>query len=477
MRALVLLHRWLGIGVCALFAMWFASGIAMLFVAFPSLTETERVAGLGEIDAPRVRHAVGEAVTASGIADTRRVRLVQRADGPVYVVTGLSRLAAVRADDLSDARVTSTEAARELAPGHAHRGAIKTAGITSQGIASHDQWTVPNGYDPHRPLYRIALNDPAGTELYVSSITGEIVQDTTRHERAWNYFGSVVHWIYPTILRSHWVAWDRTVWTLSLVALIAAMTGVTLGILRLRKTPTGLRTPFRGWHAWHHGLGLISATFVVTWIFSGWLSMDHGRLFSSGQMSDAERATLTPPLDMGRLTMAERPMLAGARELEWFGLGGQIYRRDRTGVDSQVISSPGSNNHVSGQARSFLTASDIAIAVMRIAPDCAAPIVVLADDSYPATSSIPSAPIYRSVCGDVWFHIDGANGAVVERLDSSRRAYRWAFNGLHKFDVPLFVDHPTPRRVMVVSLCLLGFVFSVTGVVVGWRRLRERFHP
>jgi hypothetical protein len=473
MRALVLLHRWLGIGVCALFAMWFASGIAMLFVPFPSLTEPERAAGLGEIDASRVRHHIGEAVTASGIADARRVRLVQHADGPVYVVIGLSRLAAIRADDLSDARVTSAQAARGLALAHAQRRAIKTAGITSDGIASHDQWTVPNGYDLHRPLYRIALNDPAGTELYVSSITSEIVQDTTRHERVWNYLGSVVHWIYPTMLRSHWAAWDRTVWTLSLVALIVAVTGFTLGILRLQK----MRTPFRGWHAWHHISGLISATFVVAWIFSGWLSMDHGRLFSRGQMSDVEHATLTPPLVVGRLAMVERPMLVAARELEWFALGGQIYRRDRTGVESQVISSVGADNHVSKQTQAFLTVNDIANAVMRTALDCAAPIIVRVDDSYPATSSIPSAPIYRSVCGDVWFHIDGANGAVVERLDSSRRAYRWAYHGLHTLNVPIFVDHPNLRRVLVVSLCLVGFVFSTTGVVIGWRRLRLQFQP
>ena len=44
----------------------------------------------------------------------------------------------------------------------------------------YDQWTVPNGLDPHRPLYRIALNDGQDTELYVSSTTGEVVRDTTR---------------------------------------------------------------------------------------------------------------------------------------------------------------------------------------------------------------------------------------------------------------------------------------------------------
>ena len=46
MRALVLIHRWLGVAFCLLFAMWFASGMVMHFVPFPSLEENERVAGL-----------------------------------------------------------------------------------------------------------------------------------------------------------------------------------------------------------------------------------------------------------------------------------------------------------------------------------------------------------------------------------------------------------------------------------------------
>ena len=37
MRALILLHRWLGVVFCLLFAMWFATGIVMHFVPFPVL--------------------------------------------------------------------------------------------------------------------------------------------------------------------------------------------------------------------------------------------------------------------------------------------------------------------------------------------------------------------------------------------------------------------------------------------------------
>src|SRR5207237_1947535 len=50
LRALILLHRWLGISFCLLFAMWFATGMVMHFVPFPALTEAERIDGLMPID-------------------------------------------------------------------------------------------------------------------------------------------------------------------------------------------------------------------------------------------------------------------------------------------------------------------------------------------------------------------------------------------------------------------------------------------
>ena len=225
MGAVVLLHRWLGIAFCLLFAMWFATGIVMHFVPFPSLTEAERFAGLAPVERVQATMAVADAVAASGIADPTRVRLIQRSDGPVYVVSGPSRSRAVRASDGRNASVSSPEVALAIAQAHARQRGLDAAHAAIVAHADYDQWSVPNGFDRHRPLIRVALGDAAGTEIYVSSRTGEIVLDTTRSERGWNLVGSVLHWIYPTVLRSNWALWDGVVWTLSLLALIAAMLG------------------------------------------------------------------------------------------------------------------------------------------------------------------------------------------------------------------------------------------------------------
>jgi hypothetical protein len=292
-RALILLHRWLGVAFCLFFAMWFATGIVMHFVPFPALSETERFGGLAPIDARAIHHGPAEAVAASKIEGIERVRLQQRSDAPIYLVSGPSGLSALSAADLSSAAVTSEQLALAIALDYARRRGLDVSQAMVAELAHYDQWTVPNGLDAHRPLYRIALHDGPGTELYVSSTTGEVVRDTTRAERWWNYAGSVPHWIYPTALRSHWAAWDLTVWWLSLIAAIAAMTGAVLGIVRLRFTQRRLASPYRGWHAWHHWLGLGSSIFVLTWIVSGWLSMDHGRLFSLDKLTEIEAKAVT----------------------------------------------------------------------------------------------------------------------------------------------------------------------------------------
>ena len=475
LRVLILLHRWLGISFCLLFAMWFATGMVMHFVPFPALTEAERIGGLTPIDPSRASRSPTAAVDASGIKDARRVRLLQRSDGPVYIVSGASGVTAVRADDQTSVAVKSGSSALSIAQAAAHRRGLNASRAAVVAVADYDQWTVPNGFDRHRPLYRIALNDIEGTEFYVSSVTGEVVLDTVSHERAWNYVGSVTHWIYPTILRSEWAVWDKTVWTLSLVALIAAISGSVLGLLRMNLRDIRIVSPYAGWHGWHHLLGLACMTFVLTWIFSGWLSMDHGRLFSRGQLTEAEAMTVAgAPAWQALPADQTRHIAPQALEVEWFGFDRKFFRRERTGLNTQRLLSLDSGDASSGQ-REFLEPREISAFVERLAPGCDAAVIVGADDNHAITVPIPNAPVYRSVCGSVWFHIDGASGEVLERLDPSRRAYRWFYSALHRMDFPVLMAHPALRSALIMTLCSCGLIFSLTGVVIGWRRLRLHF--
>jgi len=263
MRLLVILHRWLGTGLCLFFTMWFASGMVMMYIPFPSLPEQDRLDFLEPVNTAAIRIKPAEAVQRCGIGDLDGLRLLSIGRRPAFICHYASApIQAVFADDGTPASISQ---------GDLH------------GPIDYDQWIVHQRFDPYRPFYRQDMNDDAGTQLYISSRTSEVLQRTTARQRAWNYLGAVVHWIYPTVLRKNWALWDKTVWWLSALGIVTAVIGLYLGVkayIRVRRSGRALLSPYRYWMRWHHILGLFSGVIVFTWIVSGWLSMDHGLLFS-----------------------------------------------------------------------------------------------------------------------------------------------------------------------------------------------------
>lgn len=65
-RWLHLGHRWLGIATALFIVTWFVSGLVMLAVGFPALTEAERVAALGTLRLDAVRLTPQGALERSG---------------------------------------------------------------------------------------------------------------------------------------------------------------------------------------------------------------------------------------------------------------------------------------------------------------------------------------------------------------------------------------------------------------------------
>lgn len=471
MRGLTLLHRWWGIVFCLLFAMWFASGIVMHFVPFPTPGEVDRFAGTAPIDLTHRLHGPAQAVAASGVDHALRIRLIQRGDGPIYLVTGPSGERVLRAEGLGEGEVHSEKQALVIGVDYALRRGLNAANASVDTI-SHDQWTVSGEFDSHRPLFRVTLNDRLGTELYLSSMSGEIVLHTARRERLLNYFGSVAHWLYMTELRHHHQAWSQMMWWLSLLALTGSVLGVVLGLVRLCSPTLRVKSPYHGWKAWHYGFGLVYAPFVLSWIFSGWLSMDDGQLFSVGAMSAETQTIAGKPAWDALLPDEIQGVREGVKEVEWFALGSRIYRRERTGLDQQRLIRVDAERNLSLPGRAFLQPDDVNFAVKRLARECTTALAIGVDDNYAINPTMPGAPVFRAICGDDWFDIDGASGALLQKLNSSGRAYRWLFSGLHTFNFPALTSRPLLRATIIVALCLCGLAFSLTGVVIAWRRLR-----
>jgi uncharacterized iron-regulated membrane protein len=472
-RWLYIIHRWIGIVTCLLFAMWFVSGVVMMYVGFPQLTDRERLAALPAIAWDRVLVTPDRAMAIAGVAHyPRDLRLVMLNDTPVYRLLDWdgARKAVTATDGRLIGGITPVQA---LAVAGRHPNAVHPRMI---GTIDRDQWSVTARYDPLRPLFLVALGDESGTEIYVSARTGELALDTTQRERVWNWFGSIPHWIYPTVLRKDGAAWRQVVLWISGICLVVAVTGFWIGILRLRlrrRYARGTVTPYRGWMAWHHIAGLIGGVFVLTWMFSGWLSLNPGEYFAArGPTRDIAVGYAGHDTPQIAATLPSVPP-SGAVEVRFVWLGGRPLMVLTNSDGSEVAADP-----ASGRA-TMLSDDEIFAAAARLLPNAAmiARLRILQFDAYwyPHHNErvLPVLRVGFDDAAESWFHIDPRNGDVLGRLDNSRRTYRWLFNALHSLDLPLLLRHRPAWDIVTVLLSLIGMIVSTSGVVIGWRRLKR----
>jgi len=456
LRLAFLTHRWAGIVACLLFVMWFASGLVMLYVPYPSLGPAQGWAAAEAIDWARVRYTPE--------AGARRITLEMRDGAPVWRIE--------RAE--GDTQILSAATGGPVAPvdaALAHRVAARFGPVGEVAPIHDDQWTVAGGFDRHRPLWKATLADADGTQLYISSLTGQPVQRTTVTQRVWNWLGSVPHWIYPTVLRRDRQAWRQAVIWVAGPCIAVALTGMWIGILRMRPGRRRYRgrrmTPYHGWMLWHHVSGLLGGVMLTSWIVSGWLSVDPGHAFAGGEapaaLLRAYEGRAGGPQALDRLARIAR----AARTVEWSGDGSlQRIALDRSSPHPRWL-----------DAATLVPVGpvDPVRAAMLVPDGRRGAAETLEDPDFYWTDATP-LPLVRLRFDDparTWLYVDPMSGALVERQDRVRRAYRWVYTLLHTWDWPLLTAHRPVWLSWMWAWSLAGLALSVSGVVVGWRRLRR----
>jgi uncharacterized iron-regulated membrane protein len=467
---LVWLHRWTGLLVCLFFALWFATGAVMLFEPFPSLPAGERLSRGEQLDPATIAVSAAEALAARPQADSLQVRA--RDGQPVYVL-GRDGQPPIVVDARSGGVLGKVDGEA------AGRIAEKFSGMKPLRIDTNverDQWIVHEGFDAGRPYHRVTLDDPAGTVLYVSAWTGEVRQMTTRKQRALNSVGAVPHWLYWTAIRQHWSFWDSLVWWISLGALGSALLGFILGIYRYVQSRARGGSGWRvyvSWWRWHHVLGLTAGLFLLGWILSGWLSMDHGRLFSRGGVSPAAAAAMVgTPLAtrVEGVSVAALAAAGPAASIQLRALAGRSFLDVKRQVGPPDILVPGQDR------RTSLPDEWVLDGLRKAFPDAATIVERQADDSdlYVRAEELPAgARAYEVELADLHLvYVDDTTGEILVDMDAGRRSYAWLYYALHTYKVPGLAGRDALRIPLMLLLLAGGFALSVTGVVIAYRRLR-----
>jgi hypothetical protein len=292
----------------------------------------------------------------------------------------------------------------------------------------------------------------------------------------WNWAGAILHWIYFTPIRSDWALWDALVWWIALVATATVLAGIAIGLLRLVQANARRRlSPFQGWLRWHHIGGVFFGLFVFIWIFSGWLSMDHGRLFSTPAATAEERLRFAGA-DFGEilssLSLGALQQLPDAVELNLGAVAGNtIVTVGESNANVSVYALDG------GQLTRYDTLPptllETAVSMAFPGEEMQMRRTTQPGDFYPTAEELsPGAQLFSSAITDRDVYVDGESGRILAVMDSSRRTYAWFYFALHTFQFPGMSAFPMLRIVLLIALSAIGFGFSVTGIIVAYKRLR-----
>ena len=71
-------------------------------------------------------------------------------------------------------------------------------------------------------------------------------------------------------------------------------------------------------------------------------------------------------------------------------------------------------------------------------------------------------------------YVDPHTGSIARAYDTRAMVMRWAVIGLHCLDFPFLIRNRPAWDVAIITLSLGGLVLSVSGLVLGWRRVRPR---
>jgi hypothetical protein len=468
-KLLILVHRYLGIVLSLLFFTWFISGIAMIYTrGMPSLTPESRLEHLPVLSSGNVRLTPALALTKAelgGAPDS--AMLLNVVSRPAYRFESGGGFVTVFADNGELLDVTpevAFDAARQFI-------ALPEDRVQAAGLLNNvDQWTILARR--HLPLHKFVVADALGTELYVSGVTGETVVLTTRNGRMLAWISAIPHWLYFEGLRKNSRLWRQVILWTSTAATIAALIGLILAVIQYRRRPPHI--PYKGWLRWHYITGAVFGILTVTWVFSGFLSVEPWYWASDGAMGGAQAAALQGgELDLRKFPIGLPQIPAAAKEVEFLMIQGNPYYRVRTGDSFRtLVSSPS----MDVRHEPFSTDS-IMERVLSPTPDLKvleSTVLEDYDSYYYAFDRSAPLPVLRIKFNDpesTWLYVDPQMGELVARAHRRERINRWIYHGFHSLDFSFWYYSRPLWDIVIVGLSLGGALLSFIGIVIAWKRM------
>jgi hypothetical protein len=381
---------------------------------------------------------------------------------------------------------------------------------------------------PLLPMHRIAIGDSAGTEYYISEVTGEAVVRADTIGRILGFAGYTMHrffwwrqksWFYAVLA---WFSW---------MGIVMCLTGLAVGIWRYALSPRFRKkggyshSPYSGWMKWHHFAGLIFGLVTFTWIFSGAVDVPAipgidtfgpSSNFSKTQLALGARSPqgAGATVDLEPITLERLQQAAAAigsafapKELEFLQIGGKPYfiaykpPASQSEVDNwtyrtnlDFLTPLLDEEHVlvsvtdpeRGAFRRFDDDFMLQIATAAMPGTAVKETTWLNeyDDYY--YYSVPSfnlglmkpvrtLPVLRVTFADskqTRIYMSPSHGQM-SKSESNDRVARWSLYGLHALDFSFLYQHRPLWDIVVWTLLIGSTILSSTTLLPMFRRLKR----
>lgn len=495
LRNAILWHRYLSLGYCLLFAVWFVSGMVLLYVRMPELRDIDRLAHLPPLDFTSLRITPEEAFARTGLnVSPARASVGMIGTRPVYrFLVNSGTWVTVFGDDGSRLDRLNPISATAIAETFAPENGSQKRWIRE--IATVDQWTV---FDypmarPYLPFEIVSGGDDKGSVYYVSGATGSLYLVTTRRGRIWAWFGAIPHWWYVRALRAKPLIWRIVLILGSGVGTVSCLAGLLIGFLQYspskRYRLSGSRRssiPYIGWKRWHYLLGASFGLVTFTWILSGLFTMNPSnspgpdpsdaetQMFAGGELNP-NHFHLAPSQ---AVKMFSRCLQAAELEFITFQAEPYYLAKDRYGRLSLL-----SATKDSGDCVSELPPQQLLSAAQRVVTNAAVRDSALLSgyDTYyydDPTYSRP-LPVFRVRFVDphqTWLYVNPRTARIQAVYTEHGRLQRWLYEGLHDLHFTFLFRHRSAWRLTVLALCFGGFILSVTGIILAKNYLQPRIN-
>lgn len=477
-KLMLAIHRILGSLLSVLFLVWFLSGLVMIYHTFPRADRADKRAKM-------------DYLAADGLPSLQSLS-ERLPEGEQIKSLSLNRYLGqtvfhVRTDKGSyDLPAHSSEVLPEVDWGRIEKVASLWCSAPVAKVDTMytlDQWIPFGRLKEEFPIYKFHFSDAQRHELYISSKSGEVLQFTDKDSRFWAWLGAIPHWVYFTFLRQDAELWIKVVVWLSGIGCVMCVAGIYLGIRDFRLArKRRLASPYKKfWYKWHHLLGLVFGLFVLTFCFSGMMSLarvqDWGlrAKLAFNPLTELRKLTPSPadyPLDYRKVIQSYPDRI---RQLEWGSFGDIPYYTVQTDTADIVINAKTTQAVVPLR----LDAADVRSVLTKIhGADSRMDIELLNnyDTYYISRKRTLDLPVWKVSIADAdnsCYYINPANGQV-RYVNTPGRWNHWMYPALHSLNIRLLVAHPLLWNIVMWGLMLGGTFVSLSGVWLGIKYIRRK---